>query len=730
MPDPSGTERTAASTFPPERWAELAEDAPDGLAVLDPAGRFLHINRAGRELCGGTADSLIGAPAPFLPVKSCDTEPPGLLDDDFAEHVTTWSPTPGVHREFAYRLTPLSSDPSFSVVAFRDVTDERHRQRRVAAIARTAAKLASDRSLTGILDALASEVLKTDALAGVQILTREESGGGLRIIGSAGFRHRPDFFDRLVEVCERGGTLLMLEAIETRKPVIVPNRWELIRNDPTWEPLHDYLSELKWGSFASIPLIIRGHAAGVLNAFFAVGQSVGQRTMEFLTAMADQAAIAVDYAKFMQHARDVARRDERQRLARDLHDSIVQQVFSISMQAKSMQVLAQRDESVSAQSVRRIADEISLLSQTVLTSRPRPRRQHHEPHRSALQPDDRARHRTHQRGTGGGRLPDRLRGHSQRRQTRRREQSRGPTGDPGGSAGSHRQRRRPRHRRGEREHGPIRPGSWVRIGDDAGKGSAMGWNSDSPATTAHRHHRAAQYADDRGESVDRGTSADDRHHRPDSGARATGATAVNHTSADPIRVLIVDDHAVVRRGIRTYLELLGGIEVLAEASDGQDALDTLKAMAAHRELPDVVLLDLVMPRMDGVLVTSRITSQYPDVRVVILTSFGELERIQGALANGASGYLLKSAGPDEVVAAIQAAARDEMFLDPAVARRLTRQMVSPPTGVGALTERERDVLILIANGYSNKEIADELVISERTVRTHVSSILRKLRPQT
>ncbi len=335
MPDPSGTERTAASTFPPERWAELAEDAPDGLAVLDPAGRFLHINRAGRELCGGTADSLIGAPAPFLPVKSCDTEPPGLLDDDFAEHVTTWSPTPGVHREFAYRLTPLSSDPSFSVVAFRDVTDERHRQRRVAAIARTAAKLASDRSLTGILDALASEVLKTDALAGVQILTREESGGGLRIIGSAGFRHRPDFFDRLVEVCERGGTLLMLEAIETRKPVIVPNRWELIRNDPTWEPLHDYLSELKW--------------------------------MEFLTAMADQAAIAVDYAKFMQHARDVARRDERQRLARDLHDSIVQQVFSISMQAKSMQVLAQRDESVSAQSVRRIADEISLLSQTVLT---------------------------------------------------------------------------------------------------------------------------------------------------------------------------------------------------------------------------------------------------------------------------------------------------------------------------------------------------------------------------
>jgi DNA-binding NarL/FixJ family response regulator len=208
--------------------------------------------------------------------------------------------------------------------------------------------------------------------------------------------------------------------------------------------------------------------------------------------------------------------------------------------------------------------------------------------------------------------------------------------------------------------------------------------------------------------------------------RSTGTLVRDEHRGGPIRVMIVDDHAVVRRGIRAYLEMLDEMAVVAEAADGQDALDMLKTMAGHRDLPDVVLLDLVMPRMDGVLASSRITSHYPGVRVVVLTSFGGTERVHAALTHGASGYLLKSAGPGEVAAAIQAAARDEVFLDPAVARRLTQEMVSPPNGLSALTDRERDVLILVGNGRSNREIADELVISERTARTHVSNVLRKL----
>lgn len=200
----------------------------------------------------------------------------------------------------------------------------------------------------------------------------------------------------------------------------------------------------------------------------------------------------------------------------------------------------------------------------------------------------------------------------------------------------------------------------------------------------------------------------------------------DHNARRPIRVLIVDDHAVVRRGIRAYLEVLGDLEVAAEAANGDEALDRLRLMAAHRELPDVVLLDLLMPKMDGVATTSEIARAYPDVRVVILTSFGEMERVHAALAAGAAGYLLKDAEPTEVVAAIRAAARGDVFLHPAVARKLTQEMVSPATGLGALTSRERDVLILVAKGHSNQEIADELVISERTARTHVSNVLRKL----
>ncbi|MEE1757570.1 response regulator transcription factor [Streptomyces sp. SP18BB07] len=195
----------------------------------------------------------------------------------------------------------------------------------------------------------------------------------------------------------------------------------------------------------------------------------------------------------------------------------------------------------------------------------------------------------------------------------------------------------------------------------------------------------------------------------------------------PIRVLIVDDHAVVRRGIRAYLEVLDDMEVAEEAANGQEALARLERMSMNQRLPDVVLIDLLMPRMDGPTAIGAIKQRYPDVRIVVLTSFGEMERVHAALAQGAAGYLLKDAEPGEVVSAIRAAAQGEVFLDPAVARGLTQQIVSPPTGLGALTSRERDVLVLVAEGCSNQQIADELVISERTARTHVSNVLRKLR---
>jgi DNA-binding NarL/FixJ family response regulator len=197
---------------------------------------------------------------------------------------------------------------------------------------------------------------------------------------------------------------------------------------------------------------------------------------------------------------------------------------------------------------------------------------------------------------------------------------------------------------------------------------------------------------------------------------------------DRIRVLVVDDHAVVRRGLLAFLDGEADLEVVGDADGGAEALDLLARLDSEGRRPDVVLMDLQMAPLDGIESTREVRSRYDDVEVVALTSFGEPQRVQGALEAGASGYLLKDADADEVAAAIRAAHRGELQLDPAVARRLMSKLhgASRTDAAAELTPREVDVVILVGKGRANKEIGARLGISERTARTHVSNILRKL----
>jgi NarL family two-component system response regulator LiaR len=196
-------------------------------------------------------------------------------------------------------------------------------------------------------------------------------------------------------------------------------------------------------------------------------------------------------------------------------------------------------------------------------------------------------------------------------------------------------------------------------------------------------------------------------------------------SAEAIRVLIVDDHAVVREGLRTFLELQDGIEVAGEAGDGAQAIK----LASELE-PDVILMDLVMPGVDGVTAMRAVRKRSPGSRVIVLTSFLDDERLMPAIEAGADGYLLKDVEPSELARAIRTARTGQAMIAPSVAGRLLRTLSRPRAAstvdADRLTRREREVLGLIAAGRSNKRIAFELGIAEKTVKTHVGHVFAKL----
>lgn len=195
---------------------------------------------------------------------------------------------------------------------------------------------------------------------------------------------------------------------------------------------------------------------------------------------------------------------------------------------------------------------------------------------------------------------------------------------------------------------------------------------------------------------------------------------------DHINIMIVDDHDMVRTGLRTYLMLEPKFQVTAEASDGQSAFDSL-ASFSEESLPDIILMDLMMPGMDGIQATRMIMARYPNMKIVMLTSFLEDEKVYGAIEAGAVSYVLKTVSAEELIYAISGAYKGMPVMTQDVSQALTRGLRQRTTQSGdeGLTEREKEVLLLIADGQSNKEIAEELHISVKTVKTHVSNLLMK-----
>jgi PAS domain S-box-containing protein len=316
--------------------ATLVRSSAIGIGLLDADRRWLYVNPAGCRILGAGLGELTGRRAPFLPADEAGRDKTIQAGELRARYVDVVGDG-GLTLEYAENGFVDGQGWRIAVM-FRDVTEARRQDRRLAAFARTASSLAYSGSLQQVLDRVAADVLSPTGAVACAIVLVDPQTHAFRMAGTAG--HRDDYLENLEKCRQRGAHLITLEAFESRRPVVRRDVQGLLE-DPRYEPLHEMITEAKWNSVAAVPMVARDEELGVLTVFYPAAHDPTEADTDFLTTMADQVAVAVDNARLLGELEGKAALEERHRLARELHDSVSQALFSMSLTARAVQLATQ-----------------------------------------------------------------------------------------------------------------------------------------------------------------------------------------------------------------------------------------------------------------------------------------------------------------------------------------------------------------------------------------------------